>query len=186
MLDPWLRERRRDRGCLRVLWPPPPPPPRRGAPPLDSSQESITHGASVLLLKEAQRRGTRVVEWQRGCRLGSPAGGLTFWTFSVNRADGHFAFCLFDFSSVGECYVQKKKKREKLRAPVCAMCLMLKMGTTWQRGLAFVSIFFFLLNLFFLQLCVSLGEIKINAHNLRVKTKTKKTAKYTHCPRLLK
>lgn len=46
--------------------------------------------------------------------------------------------------------------------------------------------FFFKLNLFFLQLCVSLGEIKINAHNLRVKTKTKKTAKYTHCPRLLK
>lgn len=78
-----------------------------------------------------------------------------------------------------------RKKREKLRAPVCAMCLMLKMGTTWQRGLAFVSIFFSF-NLFFLQLCVSLGEIKINAHNFRVKTKTKKAAKYTHCPRLLK
>lgn len=38
-----------------------------------------------------------------------------------------------------------RKKREKLRAPVCAMCLMLKMGTTWQRGLAFVSIFYFYL-----------------------------------------
>lgn len=61
--------------------------------------------------------------------------------------------------------MRRKKKPERLRAPVCTMCLLQKMETTWQRCLAFVSI---LIYFFILQLCLSLSKIKINVHNLRV------------------
>lgn len=38
-----------------------------------------------------------------------PSREACLWTFSVYRADGHFVFCLFDFSqSVRECYIEKE------------------------------------------------------------------------------
>lgn len=56
-----------------------------------------------------------MVKEQHGCRLRAQRGSHAFWTSSVDRADGYFVFCLFDFSqSVGGCYM-KKKQSTRLR-----------------------------------------------------------------------
>lgn len=84
---------------------------------------------------------------------------------------------------------RKKEKKEKVRTPVCAMCLMQKMGITWQSCLAFVSIFFVIISFIFLAAVLQLGQNQNKCGQPRGKKnkRTKKTpAKYTFHPRHLR
>lgn len=83
---------------------------RDAGSPLWMGARSQSHTAwACFCCRRMHRPGLCMVKEQHGCRLCAQRGSHAFWTFSVNRADGHFAFCLFDFSqSVGGCYMKKK------------------------------------------------------------------------------
>lgn len=75
--------------------------------------------------------------------ISEPSREAFLWTFSVNRADGHFLFCLFDFpQTVRECCTEKKS--------ACFVSSVKKKSerTTWQHLLTYwnrhLSVFCFL------------------------------------------
>lgn len=85
---------------------------------LDRSQQSVTHCRAVCLAKDARARALR---GQGGnmAAISAPSREAWLWTSSVDRADGRFVFCLFDFSQR-----DRDRERERERVPVCATYLM--------------------------------------------------------------